>query len=384
MTTLDLSDLIVEETNATVYAKLLAFAAALGLQTETWHPGDPTRTLFDADSRLHAGRERLVVELIKAGFLDLASGDGLTLCAKYLFGVDRVPATYATCTLRFTNTGNALFAIDPEDYTLLNSDTQKTYRNSTGGTLNPNSTLDVTITAEEAGAASSAGIGEIDTLVNALPKVSVSNVTTAVGTDAESDPALRARCRAKLGSLSPNGPADAYAFVALTPELVNGRVISRVRVVDNSTVGEVQVYVAGPSGAVDAPTVADVDAGIETYANPLCNSATVTSATNAPQNITYTLWVYSGVNKQSAEIQADVQAALIEALKTRPIGGDITPPALTGYIYKGFIEATILQAVAPYGYRVTVSAPAADVSLAVNQVAVLGTLTATINVVEGP
>lgn len=379
-----LADVITEETEASVFAKLAAALHAVGIDTESWQSGDPTLSLLHAFAKYTASKEAAAVLAVKSGFLDLATGDGLTLTAKQLFDVDRVPATYASCTVRLTNTGNAPSTIDPEDFTFLASSTQKTYRNSTGGTLNPVSTLDLTVVAEEVGRDSNAGIGEIDTLVNAIPKVSVTNTTVAVGTDAESDTALRSRCRAKLASLSPNGPADAYRFVAQTPELVNDRVITRCRVVDDSTVGEVDVYIAGPSGAVDGSTVADVDEGIETYANPLCNSATVASAANLTLAVAYQLWVYVGINKQAAEIEADVEATLEQELAERPIGGDITPPATTGYIFKGFIEAMILKAVAPYGYRVVVTTPAADVALANNEVAVLGTVTPTVNLIEGP
>lgn len=382
--TTGLEDIVTEETEATVLAKLFAALQATGVSTESWQPGDPTRSLLHALSTFCATKEERAVLAIKSGFLDLAVEGGLTLLAKQVFDVDRIPATYATCTARFTNTGNALYTVDPEDFTFLDSSSQKTYRNSTGGTLNPASTLDVTIVAEEAGPGSSAGIGDVDTLVNALPKVSVTNITVAVGTDAEGDAALRARCRAKLGALSPNGPADAYRFVAQTPALVNGRVITRCRVVDDSTVGEVDVYIAGPSGAVDGPTVTDVDAGIEHWANPLCNQATVTSAANYTLAVTYQLWVYTGINKQASEIEADVEAMLEQELATRPVGGDITPPASTGYIYRGFLEATILKAVSPYGYRVVVTTPAGDVSLANNQVAVPSTVTPTVNLIEGP
>ena len=380
-----LSDLVSEETAASFLSKMLVIAQALGLTTESWQSGDPDLTLFDAFARIQETKESGIVAIVKAGFLDLATGAGLTLCARYLFNTERNPATYATCTLRLSNASALPITIDPDDVTVKNSSTEATFRNTTGGTIGAGSTLDVTIEAETSGSDSTSGVGDIDTMVTAIPQVTCTNTTAAVGTDEESDTALRARAKAKLGSLSPNGPADAYAYVATTPELVNDAVVTRVRVIHDSTIGEVTVYLADEDGAVDAGTVTDVEAGIETWANPLCNSATVASATNVSIAVTYELWVYESISKTSSEVQAIVEEALLDGLRTRPIGGDIIPPATTGKIYKGWIEKTILSAVEPYGFRVSVTLPAADTTLANSEVATLGTVTATsVHLVSDP
>lgn len=382
MTTL--ADLRQPETEETIRQKLFDILQVLGVDAESWESGDPTRSLLDSTSRLLSTFEPANVAAINSGFRELATGPGLTIWARQMYNVERIPATYAVCVVRITNAGGALIEIEPDDLTFLSSATQKTYRNTTGGTLLGGGTLDVTVAAEESGSDSNALPGEIDSLVDSIPRVSVTNTTTAIGTNEERDADLQSRSLASLGALSSNGPSDAYNFVTRTPKLVNGRVITRARVIDDSTVGEVEIYIAGPSGAVDAPTVADVDAGIETWCNPLCNSHTVASATNAAINITYQLWVYAGINKTGADIETAIEKALADALTTRPVGGDITPPSAVGYLYRGFLEATILQAVAPFGYRVLVTTPITDTALAANQVATLGTVTHAINVVEGP
>lgn len=380
-----LSSLASEETAASFLSKMIVIAQALGLTTESWQDGDPDLTLFDAFARIQETKEAGIVSIVKAGFLDLASGDGLTLCARYLFNTERNLATYATCTLRLTNASGVAVVLDPEDITVQNSTTGATFRNTTGGTIaSGGGTLDVTIEAETAGSDATSGVGDVDELVSVIPGVTCSNTTAAVGSDEERDVDLKARAKAKLGALSPNGPSDAYAYVATTPELVNDAVVTRVRVLHDSTVGEVTVYLADDDGAVDAGTVTDVEAGIETWANPLCNSATVASASNAAIAVTYTLWVYESISKTSAEIEDLVETALLEGLRTRPIGGDIIPPALTGSIYKGWVEKTILSSVEPYGFRVSVSAPAADTSLTNAEVATLGVVTPTINMVADP
>jgi phage-related baseplate assembly protein len=400
MAEVSLASLIIAEAKDVIYAKAITIAQAIGLETETWKSGDPTRSLFDVDSRLHEAKEAGVVEAIKAGFLDLSSGNGTTLCARYLFNTERIAATYATCTLRITNTGSDTFTWDPDDLTAINNAAtgKPTYRNTTGGTIqpagsvdgsgNPTDVLDVTIEAEVAGSDGSAGVGDIDELVTKYPNITVTNTTAAVGRDEERDAALKARCKAKWASLSPNGPKDALAYVATTPDLVDGVTVTRTRTYPDSTVGEVLFYIADDAGAVDASVVTAVEEGVETYAVPHCIDVTVASAANLSQNVTYTLWVYSSINLTTAEIEDLVEDALLAALATRPIGGDIIPPATTGNLYKGFLESTILSAVqidgVAYGFRVSIATPAADVAVANNQVVTLGTVTATINLIEAP
>lgn len=384
MTVPDLADQVTAQVAADILAVELDLADTVGLDTETWKSGDPTRTTFDVMSRQWEAWEANAVAFIAGGFLDLATGEPLEMLAYYYFGVEKVVATYAECTLRLTNAGSEPFTFDPDDLVAYQAgpDPQPTYRNSTGGTLNPSSTLDVTIISETAGSGGSATVGTILALVTALPQVSVSNTTAAVGVDAESDAALRARCRAKLGALSPSGPADAYHYVATTTALNGGAQVTRTRVIADSDVGEVTVYVAGASGAVSGGDVVLVQAGLDEWATPLTVEATAVNASNVVIAVTYTLYVYDSISLTEAEIETLVDDALLAAFITRPIGGDGDPG--TGKIYRGWIEGQILQAVAPHGYRCTVSAPAGDTSLTVSQVATLGTVTPTVNIVSAP
>jgi phage-related baseplate assembly protein len=258
-----------------------------------------------------------------------------------------------------------------------------TYRNSTGGTVAPGGgTLDLTFIAEEAGTGSNAGVGDITALQTPIAKIAVSNTTAAVATDEESDADLRARCRAKLGSLSPNGPADAYHYVATTAALTGNTETTRTKVFADSSTGDVVLFVGGNSGQVTTDARDAVEDAVETWAVPLTVQVTVLRATNLTVPITYTLFVYDSIALTSAEIQTKVSDALLAGFRSRPIGGD------SGTIYRDWIIATILQAVAPHGYRLTLASPAADVSVANTssacEVAVVGTITPTINLVGAP
>jgi len=383
--TVSLASLLVQETSDSILTYALGIASAIGVPVSTWQVGDPTRSLFAVEADKLSLLEAEVVGFISSGFLDYASGDWLTIGAKQRYNVDRPLATYATTAVTLTNTGGGLYVISANDLTFKNSTTGKTYHNTSGGTLasGPGTTLIVNVEADEAGSTSSASAGEIDTLVTTLLGVTCTNVDAAVGIDELDDGTLIQQCRDKLGSLSPNGPADAYAFVARNSDLTGTSAVTRVRVYSNSTTGGVSVYLAGPSGAVAPADVAAVQSAILTWATPLCATPTVASATAVTVNVTYTLWVYKSVNKTTADVQADVLAALTSMFSTRPIGGDIIPPATTGNLYASLIASTI-RGVYPQAFSVSVTTPSSDVALTNSQVAALGTVTGTIVFVNDP
>lgn len=380
-----LETLLEEETEATLLAKLYAVLSAVGVDAESFAEGDPTRSELYAVARTQEAKEDIATGAIRGGFLDLAEGAWLDVKCVSDFDLPRREATYATCPVRYTNTSAELHTIAAEDDTFRNSTTDATYKNTTGGTLAPGGTLDVTVEAEVAGSDSNAAPGEIDELVTVRAGVTVTNLTAAIATNAESDADYRARAKGKLASFSPNGPKGAYDYVVTTPELNGGAAVTRSRTIGNSTTGTVTVYVAGESGAVAAGDVTLCQTAVETYCEPICIGATVVSAAALTQAVTYRLWVYDSINLTSAEIEDLVADALATAFSEREIGGDIIPPATTGSLYLSFVEATILRAVHPHGFRVEVTTPAADVAMAINQVLALGTVTATaITIVEAP
>lgn len=385
MAEITIETLIQAVTATQIYARLVTIASALGLETESWRKGDPTRTTFDAVSRTEETRDADIVLAIKGGFLDLASGSWLTLLARHGFNVERVGATYASATVRYTNGAAAQVEIENvDDVTARNSASKATYRNTEIGTLlgGIGETLDIIFEAEVAGSGGTSGVGEIDELVDAIPNVSIASITSAVGVDAESDADLRARCRAKMQSISSGGPKGAYEFFATTPEYNGGANVTRVRVFPQSTTGHVTVIVAGPSGAVDPGDVTLVEDAIAVYATPLCITADVASASNLSLPITYGLAVYDTINKTSDEIKAIVSDALTAAFLVKKPGFDITPDTYPeGTVYKAYIEAVILNAVAPHGFSCVLTLPAADTNVVGNEVVIVGTITATVTVV---
>lgn len=380
-----LESLLIQETQAEIYDAFLSIATAIGLPVTSWQPGDPTRSLYFIESEFLEKLETIVVGFIKSDFLDFATPEWLVQVAKQKFNVDVPDATFAEGDLILTNSGGGVFDLTPGDLTVKSSVSNKTYHNSTGGHLAGNGgVLTVTVVADEAGSDSSAGAGEINQLVTGLLNVTCSNPAALIGLDQQPAATTIAQCRAKLASLSPNGPAAAYEFVALSPSLTGINTIARARAFADSEFGNVTLYVASAGGAVSGPDITAVQAAILKLATPLCITPTTISANPVLVNITYTIWIYQSVNQTTTQIAAAIETALEDMFASRKIGGDIIPPATTGKLYISLIEGTIGDVFPTQTFRVQLSAPAFDIPLNNGDVAELGTLTPTINIIPGP
>lgn len=379
---LSLASLLIEETKAAIYETALKVAENVGLAVSTWQPGDPTRSLYHLEAELLSKLEEVVVDFIKSGFLDYAEGEWLKILAEQVFNVIVPDATFATTSVVLTNTSSNTYAgIEPGDLTFKNATSGKTYRNTTGGDLlsGPGTTLTVTVVADEAGSESSAAAGEINEIVSGPLGVTCTNPTAAIGANEQDAATTRQQCRDKLGSFSPNGPRDAYRYVARNPKLTGTNSVTRVIDYPDSDTGDVLVYLASGSGGVSSADRALVEAAILKWATPLCITPTVASAVPVTIAITYELWVYRSVNKTAAEIKEEVEEALEAMFTLLPIGGDAITPG-SGFLYHSKIESTI-KGLYPEAFRCVVSTPAGDTSMAENAVPALGTVTATINLV---
>lgn len=381
-----LASLLLQETKSAIYERGLAIATALGLPVTSWAAGDPTRSLYHFVAESLESLEVNVAGYTASGFLGYASGVWLTLLAEQIYNVTRVEATFASVTIKFTNQGGGLYVLDVGDVVVRNSTTGKTYTNTTGGTLaaGVGEELELDFVADESGADSSSAALEIDELVTTLLDVTVVNDLAAVGLDEEDDASLRDRCRAKLGMLSPNGPRDAYDYVVRSSDLTGVTEITKSRTVADSTTGNVTVYIAGASGAVAPASVTAAQLAVEEWAAPLCITPTVSNCTNVTIAVTYEVWLYSSVGETTAAIESAIETALEEMFAARPIGGDVISPAVTGALYQSLIAAAIKGAWPDHTFRVSVTSPAGDTALALNECAVLGVVTPTVNLELDP
>ena len=188
-----------------------------------------------------------------------------------------------------------------------------------------------------------------------------------VGTDEESDEALRQRCRDALGALSPNGPKEAYAYVAKSATRpTDGSLIgvNRVSVSADTGTGVVTVYVADPDGPLALLDLGYVNDEIQLKVVPIGITANVLNAVPITQPITVTVWAHRANNVTQAGIMGDISNALVAHFQTIPIGGDQLVEGGTGYIVFSELVSIIDNSNSAI-YRVALSVPAADVVLLV-------------------
>ena len=373
-----LDDLTTPVTRAEVEASIYQVFSVLGVSTTSWKSGAVVRTMIAAVSIVLSAFSVLQAKIARAGFLELSTGDWLTIVAHYAYGIDRILATFATGQVRLTNSGGGVYSGDPDDLIFANSSTGKTYRNTAAFSIDALGTVTLDIQASEQGSASSSAPGTIDTLLTPLLGVTCSNLLPVLGRDAEDDSSLRARCSEQLGALSPFGPWDAYASAVHNATHADGTSlgITRFRNVKDGS-GNVYTYLATASGGVTgtvgnlATDLGIADEAIQQLAAPLSVTAHTLSATPVTITPTYEVWMYNTSGRSPSEVQALIATRLGEFMAGQPIGGNVISPA-AGKVYVDAIRAVIASTL-PQIFHVVLPAPAADVTLAITAVPVLGT-----------
>lgn len=406
---MNLSDLVADTTAADVKKKILSYAASANLKVTSWMNGDPSMVIITIVATLIYLFSIAVKQAIRAHFLDLATDpgdDGLSQPAKgWLsakgegdYGTTRIDSTFASGEVTLENTSAVPVLFGPEELTFQNAITGKTYRNVYDPTLYPEpartctiapgASVDIPVEAEEVGTASNAAPGEISIMVLQLIGVTVTNTSPVLGTDRESADSYRERCRIAASATSPNGPADAYRYIALSANkdgTIGGtgkeRVgIRRVSVTKNSTTGTVDAYFASSSGAADPSDFATVNALIQRLAVPDCVTYTGHNAIEDTIAITYTVEVTADPGLTEADVETAVAARLAALFELIPIGG-YKNNGTSGTLFLSRIRAEIGKS-HPSIFNVIVSLPAGDVTILTGHVAKLGTITPTVDLVS--
>ncbi len=375
-----------------IFAQMIQGLVNLGIPADKWRKGGVGRSILYVVATSFAALAGLITLFASSAFLDTATGDWLTLLAAKVYGVTRIVATYASGSINASNTGGGNYTWTPGQLVVQDAVTLQLYANTTTITLNAGQlNVPIPIQALIQGTVGNANPGEIQTLVTSAPGVAITNPLAVVGIDAQTDPALRSVCQAKLAALSIAGPRGAYAYAILTAINSGGApvAVNRWSISPSSSTGTVTIYLASPSGAAAAGDVSAVQNNVEAIARP--DSVTVTEAsavvvTFAPA---LTVWVRGtlgpgvptgGQTVTLAGIDAGAIAALVATALTAnasayPIGGVNKPPLTQGYLYDETIRAWA-QSAHPAIFAVD-SAVQTDFPINPNQVAALA---ATINV----
>lgn len=372
-------------TTAEAKASIYQVLVDLGMPTTSWKPGAVVRTIIALVAVVVAACSQMVALIGRSGFRELSRGAWLDVVGEKTYNVTRRRATFGTTTWIAQNGGGGVYLLDPGDLVLLNPVTRKTYFNTEAVLIDALAAdVPIAIQATEAGTDSNAGAGEITQLVTQYNGVTGTNPEALIAQDEESDAEYRARQNQKLDSLSPNGPQGAYEYVAKQTTRADGTSVgvSRVKVSSDSTTGEVDVVCAKAASGLDSTELALVAAAIQSQAVPIGITATVRSATPVTLNVTNTVWIYSSSGMTTAQVQAAVLEALQDWIPTQPIGGNVIGSG-PGKIFVDDIRARLIawqnasgdRVPSPYVFRATIATPAADVTLADDEIAVLGTVT---------
>jgi uncharacterized phage protein gp47/JayE len=331
--------------------------AKAGIPVTSWQSGAVLRTIVWILATLVAGFSQLLAVVVQGLFLDTAVGVWLTLLAKYVYGVTRRTATFATGELSFDNAAGGEYPFAAEECFAVNDEGAR-FVNVEAFTITAlASGLTVVFRAVEAGAASTSESNSITALETPLLGVDVTNPGAFVGTDEQSDEELRQDCRDALGALSPFGAKGAYAYFAkhvpggdpITREDGSALDVNRVQVVTDASTGEVTVYVATPSGEVtgDVGTPGDdlylIHENIQAYAVPQCITETTESAEAVLVNVFYTAFADAAYGFTTAEIKDAIDERVEAYGATYPIAGQRLTEGGQGYLFANRIRAIILE-----------------------------------------
>ena len=365
----------VDEAKAAIYAQL----ERVGIKTADWKPGGVVRTIVAIVAVLVATFSELVASIAAMGWLTTATGDWLTNKAKGDFGVDRIPASAAGGTYRLTNTAGGSFTVLADELIVANPTTGAQYRNVAGFTLLPLGTVDIEIIATEAGAWTSSDAGTVTTLVTPLTGVTGTNPAALVGLDEESDALLVTRCLAAPSIASPAGPSDAYSYAARTWPRADGSPtgITRARTVSDTGTGEIVVTAATATGAPLAGDLTYLQDKMIREILTECATLSLVAASGVSVPVSFVAYTSNLASNATAD-KAAGSAALRAYVGAVPIGGYRVGGA-TGVMPRSGLAGAIQGAI-PGCFRVDILSPAADVSLTSSQVAVLGAVTASVQV----
>jgi hypothetical protein len=314
------------QTATQIYNAGLEIMAAWGLPVTSWRTDDPTRLLTKFLARILATRDSETQAFVRAGFLTLAQGAWKSVVAEEMYGITRDPAEYAESTLVLTNNGGGYYEREAGDFVVKVAGSEVTYSSVEDFILTsgPGTTVTVTVQADVEGTAGNAATNAIDTFVTPLTDVVITSSTQAVGQDEQSDDSLETECLASLGALSPNGPHDGYNSVALNEELTGVSGVTRAWTDPASADLLVDIYIAGPSGAVSSPTVDAVQTAVELWATPEGFTPTVHSVAVNAVDFEYDV---SGEGIPAA-YATDLEAAVGAILAALNISSGISASAL--------------------------------------------------------
>lgn len=363
----------------TFFSQSLWVAGELGLPATAWQPISVGREIIYINSQIAANVSAVLVGTaesggpVRGGFLTYANGQWLTLCAYEIFDTERIDSSSATGKIGLSNSSAVPYTFGVGELRVLNETAQKTYTNTTGGTVPAGGSLLTTeFTADEPGTDSDLTSGDTLSPVATVPGLTAYWVENLIGQDTESDQALRERSREANAKASPNGPADAYDYYAKTTTRPNGSAIGVTRTNKVEGNGTVTLYLADADGALTSQDRGYVFDNVNENVVPTGFTLLIPDPSCVEVAIDITLTIVP--NPDSSVPQSESNAAMIDAVTTYlasiPIGGD-KASSFQG-VYLDTLVQVMRNAAGAAVLSITISAPAANVALTSGQAPVMG------------
>lgn len=188
---------------------------------EALYPGDERRIFGEGLVAVFVSMFNAMNEAAKQKMLRYATGDVLDALGERV-GVERIAATAATVTVRFTVSSVLSTNIIIPQGTRVTGDSKRYFATTVAAVLTAGETY-VDVEAESTGTGTDyndIAIGMINTIVDPITYIdSVENITVSSGaTDEESDDSLRERILAAPSKLSTAGPIKSYRYWAMTAD----------------------------------------------------------------------------------------------------------------------------------------------------------------------
>jgi hypothetical protein len=353
---LTVADLLSVSTQADALQLELTICAALGLPTTAWQSLSPEMAILGTNSQIVSTYSATVSQIAQGGFASsaavvpgsgsLVDGNGFTttwmdLISVNNYNVFRVTPTFANGPVPVNNTAAGSYPFVAGQLKFQNAITGATYTNTGAGTIpTPATGFNIQVQADAAfpGNAGTTPAGQSLVMLTPLSGVTPQpQVTSLIGNNIETNAALLLRCQAKLGSLSPNGAAQAYLFVATSIPTVATQAsatfpfnvlpytvsspITRVATLLNILNGSVGVYVADSAGAPPGGDVTTVFNAIQALCTPLSVTSTVSAVGTLALNLYFNVYVPKSSGLSATAVLNNIDAAIAAFCSTVPIGG---------------------------------------------------------------
>ena len=358
-----LAELLESPTGDTIKAALYVELQSRSFAITNWVTGGVERTLVESIGEIIADFAAPLATLLAGwSLLFTSTGDALSALTKDNYETTRQESTFAIWSLTIINDTGSPIAVTAGQVWFQDVNGLK-YNNTNALTLAGGASGALLVRAESPGTAYNSLAPSL--FVTPIVGLSIDDSSlSSSAVDQETDAALALRASQKWALLGAGSVKAAYERNAKDASPNVKRVLARENL---PTTGGVRVIIAREDTTATAPDVAAVLAYLQSDdRRPLCTTPTAAAATETTVAVTATVRI--AATKQAAAA-AVVSANLTAFLRTLPISDGTTK------VSKELIEKVLaaLDGVTD----LTPSLPAADVTLAAEAIAKLGTVTIT-------